>query len=103
MVAPGRALRIAQDGPSFFSGALQGPYTVSFLAGNEGMDIGDGYWGLCRGYYRDPFPNSLLSARQYTGCRVYGFRVWSWSWRVYGLGLGASAVQDQAASLSVGV
>ena len=35
----------------FFSGALQGPYTVSFLAGNEGMDIGDGYWGLCRGCY----------------------------------------------------
>ena len=23
------------------------------------MDYGDYYWGLYRGYYRDPFPNSL--------------------------------------------
>ena len=28
------------------------------------MDYGDYYWGLCRGYYRDPFPHSLLSTRQ---------------------------------------
>ena len=27
-------------------------------------DIGDYYWGLCRGYYRDPFPHSLLRTRQ---------------------------------------
>ena len=34
------------------------------------MDYGDYSWGLCRGYYRDPFPNSLLSARQFRGLRV---------------------------------
>ena len=28
------------------------------------MDYGDYYWGLYRGYYRDPFPHSLLSTRQ---------------------------------------
>ena len=26
------------------------------------MDYGDYYWGLYRGYYRDPFPHSLLRA-----------------------------------------
>ena len=35
-----------------------------FLVGNGGMDCGDSYWGLYRDYYRDPFPHSLLSARQ---------------------------------------
>ena len=29
------------------------------------MDIGDDYWGVYRGYYRDPFPHSLLSTRQF--------------------------------------
>ena len=28
------------------------------------MDYGDDYWALYRGYYRDPFPHSLLSTRQ---------------------------------------
>ena len=28
------------------------------------MDIGDDYWGLYRGYYRDPFPHSLLRTRR---------------------------------------
>ena len=28
------------------------------------MDIGDYYWGLYEGYYRDPFPHSLLSTRE---------------------------------------
>ena len=28
------------------------------------MDYGDYYWGLYRGYYRDPFPHSLLSTRE---------------------------------------
>ena len=28
------------------------------------MDYGDYYWGLYRDYYRDPFPQSLLSTRQ---------------------------------------
>ena len=27
------------------------------------MDIRDYYWGLYRGYYRDPFPHSLLRDR----------------------------------------
>ena len=40
--------------------------TVWFLVGNGGMDYGDHYWGLCRDYYRDPFPHSLLSTRQTT-------------------------------------
>ena len=39
--------------------------TVWFLVGNGGMDYGDHYWGLCRDYYRDPFPHSLLSTRQW--------------------------------------
>ena len=34
------------------------------LVGNGGMCYGDYYWGLYRDYYRDPFPNSLLSTRQ---------------------------------------
>ena len=29
------------------------------------MDYGDYYWGLYRGYYRDPFPDSLLSTTQF--------------------------------------
>ena len=29
---------------------------VGFLVGNGGMYYGDYYWGLCRNYYRDPFP-----------------------------------------------
>ena len=29
-----------------------------------GMDYGDYYWGLYRGYDRDPFPHSLLRTRQ---------------------------------------
>ena len=37
-----------------------------FLVGNGGMDYGDYYWGLYRDYYRDPFPHSLLSIRQYS-------------------------------------
>ena len=28
------------------------------------MDYRDYYWGFCRDYYRDPFPNSLLSTRE---------------------------------------
>ena len=40
-------------------------FTVWSLVGNGGMDYGDYYWGLYRGYYRDPFPHSLLSTRQY--------------------------------------
>ena len=28
------------------------------------MDNRDYYEGLCRDYYRDPFPHSLLSARE---------------------------------------
>ena len=28
------------------------------------MGYGDCYWGLYRGYYRDPFPHSLRSTRQ---------------------------------------
>ena len=35
-----------------------------FLVWNGGMDYGDYYWELYRGYYRDPFPHSLLSTRQ---------------------------------------
>ena len=38
--------------------------SVWFLVGNGGMDYGDYYWGLYRGYYRDPFPHSLLSTRE---------------------------------------
>ena len=38
--------------------------TVWFLIGHGGMDHADYYWGLYRGYYRDPFPHSLLSTRQ---------------------------------------
>ena len=29
------------------------------------MGYGDYYWGLCRDYYRDPFPYSLLSTREF--------------------------------------
>ena len=29
------------------------------------MGYWDYYWGLYRGYYKDPFPHSLLSTRQY--------------------------------------
>ena len=28
------------------------------------MDYGDYYWGLYGDYYRDPFPDSLLSTRE---------------------------------------
>ena len=38
--------------------------TVWFLVGNGGMDYEDYYWGLYGDYYRDPFPQSLLSTRQ---------------------------------------
>ena len=31
-------------------------FTVWCLVGKGGMDYGDEYWGLHRGYYRDPFP-----------------------------------------------
>ena len=34
------------------------------FVGNGGMDYGDYYWGLYRGYYRDPCPHSLLSTRE---------------------------------------
>ena len=34
------------------------------LVRNGGMDYGDYYWGLYRGYYRDPFHHSLLSTRE---------------------------------------
>ena len=37
--------------------------TVWFLVGNGGNDYGDYDWGLCRDYYRDPFPHSLLRTR----------------------------------------
>ena len=29
------------------------------------MGYGDYYWGFSRDYYRDPFPHSLLSTRQF--------------------------------------
>ena len=35
------------------------------------MDYGDYYWGLYRDYYRDPFPHSLLSTRQFGGFAGY--------------------------------
>ena len=44
---------------------------VWFLVGNGGMDYGDNYWGLYRGYYRDPFPHSLLSTKQ--SCYLHVF------------------------------
>ena len=37
------------------------------------MDYGDYYWGLYRGYYKDPFPHSLLRTRQ-TGAGRYDVR-----------------------------
>ena len=39
------------------------------------MGYGDDYWGLYRDYYRDPFPHSLLSTREFGLVRVWGFRV----------------------------
>ena len=35
------------------------------------MDYGDYSWGLHRDYYRDPFPHSLLSTREFAEA---GFR-----------------------------
>ena len=35
------------------------------LVGNGGMDYGDYYWGLYRGYYRDPFTKNQ-TAKQYS-------------------------------------
>ena len=31
---------------------------------------GHGYWGLYRGYYRDPFPHSLPSIREFKDLRI---------------------------------
>ena len=45
---------------------------MGFTVGNGGMDYGDDSWGLYRGYYRDPFPHSLLSTRQ---IKVWGLGV----------------------------
>ena len=36
------------------------------------MDYGDNYWGLYRDYYRDPFPHSLLSTREYWNPSIPG-------------------------------
>ena len=47
-------------------GRSEPPKTPWCLVGHGGMDIEDYYWGLYRGYYRDPFPNSLLGTRQKT-------------------------------------
>ena len=46
--------------------SIDGPGGLSVwcLVGNWGMDYGDSYWGLYKGYYRDPFPHSLLSIRE---------------------------------------
>ena len=49
-----------------------------------GTIIGD-IWGLYRDYYKDPFPHSLLSTREFEAVQgfeasdswVYGFRVMS--------------------------
>ena len=53
---------------------LLGPQVVRFtpwcLVGNGGMDIGDYYWGLYRYYYRDPFPHSLPSIREFKDLRI---------------------------------
>ena len=38
------------------------------------MDCGDSYWELYRDYYRDPFPDSLLSTRQVNRSRSSGSR-----------------------------
>ena len=40
------------------------------LSWEWGMGYGDYYWGLYRGYYRDPFPHSLLRTRQLCGGTV---------------------------------
>ena len=44
----------------------------AMAVGNGGMDYGDFYWGLCRDYYRDPFPHSLLSTRESLGIHLEG-------------------------------
>ena len=36
------------------------------------MGYGDNYWGLYGDYYRDPFPHSLLSAREKTPNILFG-------------------------------
>ena len=48
-------------GSSWASSLLSGS-----LLGNGGMDYGDYWWGLYRGYNGNPFPHSLLSTRQTT-------------------------------------
>ena len=49
-------------------GSEEPPRTVWCLVGNGGMDIEDFSWGFYRGYYRDPFPHSLLNTRQRKEC-----------------------------------
>ena len=57
-----------------------------------GMDYRDYYWGLHRGYYRDPFPHSLLSTREMKWqhgvpmccISICGLRVERFYWRLLG-------------------
>ena len=43
----------------------QGSLDCLVLSREWGKDYGDYYWGLYKDYYyRDPFPNSLLSTKQ---------------------------------------
>ena len=47
------------------------------LLGTGGMDYGGYSWGLYRDYYRDPFPHSLLSTREFctAGASAVGIRL----------------------------
>ena len=47
------------------------------------MDYGDYYWGLYRDYYRDPFPHSLLSTRQFESASVVSGISLAWWFEVY--------------------
>ena len=63
-----------------------GSVTVWFLVGNRGMDYGGYYWGVYRGYYKDPFPHSLLSTRQIKllqGFHKGSIRAW-WHYSIAG-------------------
>ena len=49
-----------------WSGLAHRSFTPWCLGGNGGMGYRDHYEGLYRDCYRDPFPHSLLSTREFS-------------------------------------
>ena len=73
------------------------------------MDSAGYYWGLYRGYCKDPFPHSLLSTSQFKDSihgfqSLTGFKVQLFCWgggvRCHGLDLGLWGVRSGCRSWS---